>query len=46
MQIHERPTAASVLKQLRRWLSDYNRHHPHRALGMRSPRAFRGAQLM
>lgn len=45
VQIHERPTAASVLSQLPRWFEDYNRNHPHRALAMQSPREFRAAQL-
>jgi putative transposase len=33
--------AASVLRQLGAWFHDYNEHHPHRGLGMRSPRQFR-----
>jgi putative transposase len=33
--------AATVLRQLGAWFEDYNDHHPHRGLGMRSPRQFR-----
>jgi len=33
--------ADSVLRELGTWFDDYNDHHPHRALGMKSPRAFR-----
>jgi putative transposase len=33
--------AATVLRQLGTWFADYNDHHPHRGLGMRSPRQFR-----
>lgn len=35
--------AAGVLRALARWFDDYNDHHPHRGLGMRSPRQFRAA---
>ncbi|KAB1075003.1 integrase core domain-containing protein, partial [Methylobacterium soli] len=27
------------------WITDYNEHHPHRGLGMRSPRKFIRAQI-
>jgi putative transposase len=33
--------AASVLAALPVWFEDYNQHHPHRGLGMKSPRQFR-----
>jgi len=45
VQMHERATAQAVLQQLPAWFADYNRNHPHRALGMRSPWEFRRAQL-
>lgn len=32
--------AQAVLEQLPSWLDHYNRVHPHRALGYRSPREF------
>lgn len=35
------PNAATVLGQLPAWFHDYNQHHPHRGLGMKSPRQFR-----
>jgi len=35
-----RPNAATILRQLPGWFEDYNDHHPHRALKMRSPREF------
>jgi putative transposase len=38
------PDAQTVLRSLSDWFRDYNEHHPHRGLGMRSPRQFR-AQL-
>jgi putative transposase len=31
--------------KLDRWFEDYNEMQPHRALGMRSPRQFKRAQL-
>jgi putative transposase len=34
------PTAAAVIRQLPIWFDHYNRVHPHRALGYRSPREF------
>lgn len=36
--------ARSVLASLHAWFEDYNTHHPHRGLGMRSPREFRSTQ--
>jgi putative transposase len=40
IRISPRPDAASVLRQLPRWLAHYNEVHPHRALRYRSPREF------
>ena len=37
-------SAAAVLAALRGWFEDYNDNHPHRGLGMRSPRKFRALQ--
>jgi transposase InsO family protein len=34
-------TADSVLRAIGAWFADYNDHHPHSGLGMRSPRQFR-----
>jgi putative transposase len=34
------PDARAVIEQLSGWLDHYNRVHPHRALGYRSPREF------
>lgn len=39
----ELPDAETVLAALKAWFEDYNDHHPHRALGMLSPRGFRAA---
>jgi putative transposase len=36
------PDAAAVLRQLDAWFAHYNTVHPHKALGYRSPREFRG----
>jgi putative transposase len=38
--VHDRPDAQSVLAQLPRWFEDYDDHHPHEALRMKSPREF------
>ena len=35
-----RPNAQTVIEQLPIWFDHYNRVHPHRALGYRSPREF------
>ena len=35
-----RPNAQTVIDQLPSWLDHYNRVHPHRALGYKSPREF------
>jgi transposase InsO family protein len=37
--------AEAVLRALSTWFDDYNDHHPHRGLGMRSPRQFRAHAL-
>jgi transposase InsO family protein len=34
-------SAESILRQLPTWFEDYNNIHPHKGLGMRSPREFR-----
>lgn len=39
-RVSPRPDARSVIEQLPGWLDHYNRVHPHRALGYRSPREF------
>jgi len=41
--LNDIPDAATVLRQLPSWFADYNAHHPHKALGMRSPTEFRQA---
>src|SRR5215469_4199028 len=40
-RVSAKPDAASVLRQLDAWFEHYNRVHPHKALGYRSPREFR-----
>lgn len=39
-RIQPRPDAATVLQMLPLWIEDYNQHHPHSGLQMRSPREF------
>ena len=39
-RISPMPNAAIVLRQLPAWFDHYNRLHPHKALGYRSPREF------
>ena len=39
--VNPRPDAVSVLRQLESWFDHYNRVHPHKSLGYRSPREFR-----
>jgi len=34
------PSAAEVIAQLPQWFTDYNEIHPHKGLGMRSPREY------
>ena len=43
MYVSELHSAARVLAQLPVWLEDSHSVHPHKGLGMRSPREFRGA---
>ena len=40
VRLSARPDATALLAELDRWFEDYNEMHPHRALGMRSPREF------
>ena len=40
VRLNARPDAATVIAGLAAWFTDYNEMHPHRALGMRSPRQF------
>ncbi len=39
------PNAETALKAISAWFEDYNDHHPHSGLKMRSPREFRSAQI-
>lgn len=39
-RINPMPNAAIVMRQLPAWFDHYNRLHPHKALGYRSPREF------
>jgi len=38
---HPLYNARYVLEQLPKWFEDYNEHHPHKALKMKSPREYR-----
>jgi transposase InsO family protein len=38
--VHDRPDALTVMSQLPAWFEDYNESHPHKGLGMKSPREF------
>jgi hypothetical protein len=40
VRLNPRSDAPTVMAALDRWFEDYNEMHPHRALGMRSPRQF------
>jgi len=40
VRLNARPDATAVMAELDRWFEDYNEMHPHRALGMHSPRQF------
>ncbi len=44
VQITPLPDAASALALIGPWFHDYNDHHPHSGLRMRSPREFLAAQ--
>jgi len=41
--VNELWTAEAVLRRLPEWFADYNRHHPHSGLRMRSPLEYREA---
>lgn len=43
--VYGAPDALTVLRNLPRWIEDYNEHHPHKALGYQSPREFRRSKL-
>jgi putative transposase len=38
--LNQLPSAAEVIAQLPRWFADYNEIHPHKGLGMHSPREY------
>jgi len=38
--VNRLPSAAEVIAQLPAWFADYNEIHPHKGLGMRSPREY------
>ncbi len=38
--VHDRPDPQTVLSQLPHWFENYNEVHPHKALRLKSPRAF------
>lgn len=40
VQVNELWNASDVLSKIPKWLEDYNENHPHKGLGMRSPRQF------
>ena len=44
VQLTPLPDAASALPLIGTWFDDYNDHHPHSGLRMRSPREFIQAQ--
>ena len=44
VQVTPLPDAASALALIGTWFADYNDHHPHSGLKMRSPREFIAAQ--
>ena len=39
-RVQPRPDADTVPARIGGWVADYNENHPHRGLGMRSPREF------
>jgi transposase InsO family protein len=41
--VNELSSAAAVLAAVPLWMADYNESHPHRGLGMKSPREYRTA---
>ena len=44
-RVNEIPDARTVLSKLPSWFDHYNRVHPHKALGYRSPAEFIRAYL-
>ena len=44
-RVQPRPDADTLLARIGAWITDYNENHPHRGLGMRSPREFIRAQM-
>ena len=42
--VNDLPNAQAVLAALPAWFDDYNKLHPHKALGMRSPAEFRATR--
>jgi putative transposase len=40
VRVSPRPDAETVIRQLPAWIAHYNKVHPHKALGYRSPREF------
>ena len=44
VQVTPLPDAAAALQLFPSWFEDYNTHHPHSGLRMRSPREFIAAQ--
>ena len=38
--VNRLPSAVEVIAQLPGWFTDYNENHPHKGLGMRSPREY------
>lgn len=38
--VNDLPDARTVMTQLPKWFEDYNEHHPHKGLKMRSPREY------
>ena len=45
VQVHDISDARTVMEQLPLWFEDYNEHHPHKGLKMKSPREHRRALL-
>lgn len=46
VSVNSRPDARTILASLPRRIEHYNKHHPHTALKMRSPRMCRGEQVL
>jgi len=45
VDVNPQPNAMTTMTTLARWFDDYNEHHPHSALKMRSPREYRASVL-